>query len=146
MKLKILFLSVTLFATPAWALKFSYDNYSDIPLLKYSFSFNDKDWFESDDTKALAPKGFKTIEFGDSLPISWAISAPAGKTLSCITQGDHEKKPVKNIVTLNSPSAAKKNDLLLDIIDTNNRGSFLAGITDLDGERQYSNFIECTIY
>lgn len=144
-KTKILFLSAMLFSAPALALKFSYDNYSRVPLLKYSFTFNNNNWFQSDDANMLAPKDFKTMEFGDSVPVSWEISPPSGKTLSCWQQGDHEKKSVKSIVTLTSLKFAKEDDLLLDIIDSDTN-SFMAGIIDLDGERRYSNFIECTIY
>jgi len=143
-KTKTLFLTAMLFAVPALALHFSYDNYSGIPLLKYSFTFDGNNWFKSDDANLLAPKGFKTVEFGDSIPVSWEISPPAGKTLSCWQQGDHEKKSVKSIVTLTSHKSTKEDNLLLDVIDSTASG-FIVGIIDLDGEQRFSNVIECTI-
>lgn len=137
-------LGILLFASSILALNFSYDNYSQIPLLKYSFSFTGKNWFKTDEANELASKGFKTVEFGNAIPLFWEIESPAGKTLNCWKLGDYEKKPTKAILTLKDSEYAKEDNLLLDIID-GNAHNFRAVIIDLDGEKQYSNFIECDI-
>ena len=141
----MLFLSVLFCISSCFALNFSFDNYSSIPLLKYSFSFTGKNWFRPDEGSELEPKGFKTVEFGNTLPTYWEITAPSGKALTCWKMNDHEKKPIKSILTLESPEKIQRNDLLLDIINGNNQ-TFIAVITDLDGEKKYTDFIECSIY
>jgi len=131
------------YTSAIFALHFSYDNYSNIPLLKYSFSFTGKNWFKSDEASALEPQGFKTIDFGKNIPYFWEIEPPAGQTLSCWKLNDHDKKPIKSILEIKEE--VKQDNLLLDVIDSDKQ-NFIAVITDLDGEHKYSDFIECNIF
>jgi hypothetical protein len=126
------------------ALKFSYDNYSKIPSLEYSFTFNGNDWLQRNDATVLNPQEFKTIEFKPSIPLSWKIEDTTGKKIHCWDYFDKHKKPVKNIVTLNETKFTKESDLLLDIIDTGTN-SILISIIDMDGNKTYSNTIACYV-
>lgn len=144
--LKLAFLlSIILFTPSILALLFAYDNYSHVPLLKYSFSFTGKNWFKPDEINSLEPKGFKTIEFGNTLPALWEITPAAGKALTCWRMDDLDKKPIKSILVLKAPETIKQDNLLLDVTDSGNQ-NFTAVITDLDGEKQYSDFVECNVY
>jgi hypothetical protein len=142
LKYSVLLLLLTF--SKIFALPFSYDNYSKIPLLKYSFSFNGKDWFQSKDSPSLAPKGFKTVEFGNSIPPIWKIETKNNISLFCWNTHDREKKEVPSIVTLTLPNFMTLDDLLLDVI--NEGPDFISiGIIDMEGDDLYSNRLDCEI-
>ena len=131
------------FIQPSYGLQFSVDNYSSAPILKYSFTFNGKDWFEHQDVMYLNPWGFKTINFSGSIPIAWKIEVDNG-ILECQNYCSKEKSKVTNVVTLNFPEFMQENDLLLDVINLGNN-KIMANIIDLNGNRIYSNTISCEI-
>jgi hypothetical protein len=127
----------------AQAISFSYDNYSQVSPLKYAFSFNGKDWLRPADD-SLHSRDYKTIDFTDSLPMSWQVEVASGKTLRCWDAFVEPKKEVKNIVTLSKAEFAKEENLLLDVIDEGENNIFVS-IIDQDGESTYSNSIVCKV-
>jgi hypothetical protein len=141
------FILSLLFSSQSQALKFSYDNYSKIPNLEYSFTFNGIDWFQHeskhDGSLVLNPKEFKTIEFKPSIPLAWKVEDITGGEIHCWDYYDKNKKEVKNIITLNEKKFTKNNDLLLDIIDAG-QNNILVSIIDMDGNQAYSNTLICS--
>ena len=135
---------VLFLTTSSQALQFSYDNYTKIPQLQYSFSYDGKTWFQHVANSVLNPREFITLEFGAMLPLAWKVTAMGGKKMHCWRANDARKKPVSNIVTLKQQKFVQEPDLLLDVIASGSRG-LLMHIIDLDGNGNYSNIIECHI-
>jgi hypothetical protein len=137
----VLFLS-----SASYALKFSYDNYSDITGLKYSFTFNGQDWITPDVFGANSPAILNRHKLSDvrfaQLPKAWKIEAPDKTKFHCWDKSD-EQKTFNNILTLNNIKFAHKNGLLLDVVD--NDVGVSMHITDIDGNGVYSNTIICSI-
>lgn len=138
----VLFLSST-----SHALKFSYDNYSEISGLKYSFSFNGQDWVTPDVFGASSPAilnrhNMGAVKFAE-LPKAWKIEAPDKAKFHCWDKADEEKS-FNNILTLSNAKFAHKNELLLDIVDIDS-ANISMHITDMDGNGVYSNTIICSV-
>ncbi|MEI8054761.1 MAG: hypothetical protein WCH10_02010 [bacterium] len=133
-----------LLSLPSQALEFHYDNYSRVPSLKYSFTFDGYNWLSNNNELLLDQQEFRTIEFGSLAPLAWKVDAPSGKKIHCFDLFDQQKNEVKNIVTLKDAKFAERDDLLLDVIDDGASG-ILVSIISADGDRIYSNAISCSI-
>jgi len=138
----VLFLS-----SASHALKFNYDNYSEVSGLKYSFTFNGQDWIAPDIFGASSPAILNRHDMGAvrfaELPKAWRIEAPDKAKFHCWDKSD-EQKTFNNTLTLSSAKFAHKNGLLLDITDRDS-GNISIHITDMDGNGVYSNTIICNI-
>lgn len=131
-------------ASSSQALQFSYDNYTKISQLQYSFSFDGYCWFQHVDSSVLSSREFRTLEFGKVLPLAWKVTVVDDKKMHCWRANDQQKKPVPNIVTLKQQKYTHEPDLLLDVIPSGSQG-LLMHVIDLDGNKVYSNTIECYI-
>jgi len=144
-KISLLVLALFLSST-SYALKFSYDNYSEIPGLKYSFTFNGQDWITPDIFGANSAAILNRHKMGEvkfaELPKAWKIEAPDRTNFHCWNKSD-EQKVFNNILTLSNAKFAHKNELLLDIID--NDIGIMMHITDMNGNEVYSNTIVCSV-
>ena len=134
-------LAILILSQQLLALEFFYDNYSKIPLLHYSFSFDGNTWQTGDSKLALMPKTTRAMEFA-TIPTAWRITTAEGKHITC--RDVFTKKPCQNIVTLSNPDFAKNDQLLLDIIDYDTN-EILIRIIDIDGNKSYSNTISCLL-
>lgn len=145
-KISLLVLALFLSST-SYALKFNYNNYSEISGLKYSFSFNGQDWITPDVFGAKSPAILNrnkagAVKFAE-LPKAWKIEAPDNVKFKCWDASD-EQKTANNIVTLHNTKFARKNDLWLDVLD-NGPAGISVRIIDQDGNGVYSNTIMCNI-
>lgn len=145
---KTLLLILTLFlSSTSHALKFTYDNYSEISGLKYSLTFNGRDWVTPDIFGASSPTILNSYKMSAvklaELPKAWKIEAPNKTKFHCWDRSDEQKK-FNNILTLKKAEFIDRDDLLLDIIDHDASG-ILMHITDMDGNGVYSNTIICSI-
>jgi len=144
---KISLLALVLFlSSTSYALKFNYDNYSEISGLKYSFSFNGQDWVAPDVFGASSPaildrRKMGAVKFAE-LPKAWKVEAPGKIKFHCWDKSD-EQKNFNNVLILSNAKFIHKNELLLDITD--NEAGISMFITDMDGNGVYSNTIICSV-
>lgn len=131
-------------SSASYALKFNYDNYSDIAGLKYSFSFNGQDWITPDVFGTSSPaildhRNMGAVKFAQ-LPKAWKIEAPKQANWHCWDEND-QQKTFNNVLVLKQAKFSHKNDLLLDVIDYEQ--GITVRITDMDGNGEYSNVLIC---
>ena len=143
---RVLLVAALFLSSTSHALKFNYDNYSEVSGLKYSFTFNNNDWITPDVFGANSPmilnyKGMGVLKFAE-FPKAWKVEAPDKVKFHCWDKRD-EQKVFNNILTLNEAKLAHKNELLLDVID--NSAGISMHITDMDGNGVYSNTIICSV-
>jgi len=121
-------------------MNFSYDNYSNVANLKYSYLSSTHNWIN---LGTLIPHDYKTLQFENEIPAAWKIEVKDNSKLQCVEY--YSRQPITNTITLKDKKFTTENNLLLDVLSQNGSNEFIAYIIteDGDGFNYYSNVIDC---